>query len=95
MNRNINPCNPEAALIPRKSGSRPSLGWLRFALEELTPFKIEKGELSRAFVNLAKQMTYTETMANNYLRANVRTKVINGNEPETQEAIAVIEKLIR
>lgn len=87
----LHPTNPETALLNK--GSRPSLEWIRFALEELSGHTLESGFILKAFVRLTKRAGYHPNNAHEYLEYR-RKRPFRKSLPEVLESEAVIEKLI-
>lgn len=106
MIQNIDPSNPEAVLLSK--AERPSLEWIRFSIEELTPFNVNfssKGNGTRSlFVKLADQAGYRASEIGRYLGISTyaaKRSVINSKQHVRdsqsgfiREADAVIEKMV-
>ena len=87
-----NPSNPEAALLPIRE--RPSLDWLRFALEELTPHQLQDGNMSKSFSYRAKLIGYNKSAGHQYLLKLGTVSAWDKSDSITEEATAIIESLI-
>jgi len=101
MNQRTDPSNPEAALLDL--GGRPSLEWLQFAIEELTPFTLNRGNGTLSlFIKWAYKMGWTFKEVSYYLEEKVNQRSLRNSLRHVEisessfinEADAVIESLI-